>query len=419
MAFELTARQRRWLDALLILATIALAFVVIGFVGSVFFAFGDVILVFFLAWLLSFVLTPAAAGLERAIPSNNRVVAVVVIYALVIGGLMLLLLLVANALARSISDLIVSLPSLRDNLPTILAPWQQRLDDLGLAVNLVDQARILVDNVNRYAAELAGPLQQIAVASLGVLGNVLFVVILSLYMSIDRDRILSFLYRLVPRGWENEARLLQVSLYRSFGGFLRGQAIVGLVYAGVAFVTSVLLNLGFLPVTTAAAGILMAIPFFGPFFSWLPPVLVAILFKPDAVLPAVALMGVGWFIVMNVLQPRVMGEAVGIHPIVVLGSVIIGSKIAGITGAIFGIPIAAVLSTFFFYFFSRATERGTVATRAARRVERRFGRKVRQPVEPEPGVDDDVDETAASVSGPIGDPRPRPAEQRPADSGGQ
>ena len=61
-------------------------------------------------------------------------------------------------------------------------------------------------------------------------------------------------------------------------------------------------------------------------------------------------MGVGWLIVMNVLQPRLMQEAVGIHPIVVLGSVLIGSKIAGITGAIFGIPIAAVLSAFFFHF---------------------------------------------------------------------
>ena len=43
-------------------------------------------------------------------------------------------------------------------------------------------------------------------------------------------------------------------------------------------------------------------------------------------------MGVGWILVMNVLQPRLMQEAVGIHPIVVLGSVLIGSKVAGITG---------------------------------------------------------------------------------------
>jgi hypothetical protein len=87
-----------------------------------------------------------------------------------------------------------------------------------------------------------------------------------------------------------------------------------------------------------------------------------------------------------------MEEAVGIHPIVVLGSVLIGSKIAGITGAIFGIPIAAVLSAFFFYYLGQAHDAGPVTERAARRVEAREGRPVRVPREPAPGVDIDVDE---------------------------
>ncbi len=405
MALELTTRQQRWLNALLVLSTIAVGFIVVGFVGSVFFAFGDIVLVFFLAWLISFVLTPGTAALERALPRLHRVVSTVVVYGVVIGLLLLIVLLVANALAGSTSDLIASLPTLRQNLPQLLAPWQQRFDDLGLAVDLVAQGGIVLDNLNHYAAQLVGPLQQIAVASLGVLGNVLIVVIMSLYITIDRERILSFLYRLVPPGWETEARLLQVSLARSFGGFLRGQAVIGLVYAAVAAVTSLILDLQFLPVTTAAAGLLMAIPFFGPFVSWIPPVLVAVLLRPEATIPAIALMGAGWFVVMNVLQPRLMGEAVGIHPIVVLGSVLVGSKIAGITGAIFGIPIAAVLSAFFFHFFARAGDRGTVATRAALRLEAREGRRVRMPVEPEPGIDADVEDSTTT-----GPPRPSTAD---------
>jgi predicted PurR-regulated permease PerM len=101
-------------------------------------------------------------------------------------------------------------------------------------------------------------------------------------------------------------------------------------------------------------------------------------------------MGIGWLVVMNVLQPRLMQEAVGIHPIVVLGSVLIGSKIAGITGAIFGIPIAAVISAFFFHFLVISREPSPVATRAAKRIEEREGRTVRIPREPAPGIDPDV-----------------------------
>jgi predicted PurR-regulated permease PerM len=393
MTLALTPRQRRWLDALLILATIAVGFVVIGFVGQLFAAFGDIFLVFFLAWLVSFILTPATVALERAIKGIPRVIAVVVVYGVVIGAFVVLLLLAANALVVSIGDFIESAPRIRDDLPAILAPWQERIDSLGFAVNLVALGQQFLDNLSTYAEALSGPLQQVAFASLGVLGNGLFVVILSLYGSVDRERILSFLYRLVPPGWEVEARLFQVTLYRSFGGFLRGQVAMGLVYAAVAATTSVILNLDFLPVTTAAAGILMAIPFFGPFVAWAPPVLVAVLLKPDTTLPTIALMTAGWFLVMNVVQPRLMSNAVGIHPIVVLGSVIVGSRIAGVPGAIFGIPIAAVLSAFFFHFFTRASDRGTVTARAVQRVEAREGRPVRQPVEPAAGIDADVEPT--------------------------
>jgi predicted PurR-regulated permease PerM len=119
-------------------------------------------------------------------------------------------------------------------------------------------------------------------------------------------------------------------------------------------------------------------------------VIVALLVRPDMALPAVILMAVGWILVMNALQPRLMQEAVGIHPIVVLGSVLVGSKIAGVSGAIFGIPIAAVISAFFFHFLILSREPSPIATRAARRLEAREGRPVRIPREPAPGIDPDV-----------------------------
>jgi hypothetical protein len=107
-------------------------------------------------------------------------------------------------------------------------------------------------------------------------------------------------------------------------------------------------------------------------------------------------MGIAWFVTMNVISPRMMSGAVGIHPIVVLASVVIGGKIAGVAGAIFGIPIAAVLSVFFFHWFGRSRENGTVTDRATKRLAQREGRDVRRPREPVPGVDADVDEVAGA-----------------------
>jgi predicted PurR-regulated permease PerM len=167
---------------------------------------------------------------------------------------------------------------------------------------------------------------------------------------------------------------------------------MGFVYFLIALGTNLLLGLPLAALTSVAAGFLQMIPFFGPFISWAPPVIVALVLKPDAVVPTILLMGAGWVVVMNVLQPRIMQGAVGIHPIVVLGSVLIGGRIAGIPGAIFGIPIAAVVSAFVMEFLQRTSGDRSVAGRAARRLEERDGKPVRIPREPTPGSATDIDD---------------------------
>ena len=155
----------------------------------------------------------------------------------------------------------------------------------------------------------------------------------------------------------------------------------------------------------------MAIPFFGPFVAWVPPVLVAILTKPEATVPVSIVVALGWVVVMNWLQPRIMAQSLRIHPLVVLGSVLVGLKVAGITGAIFGIPIAAVISALILYQINRHRGNGPVAARAAARVGRREGRSIRAPREPDPTVDTDVEGAPGASS------EPPPAKPAPAPEG--
>ena len=391
-------RERRLVNALLILGVIVLFFIAISLAGAAVAFFGDVLLAFFLAWLLAFIISPLVTRIVTVDPRVPRVVATVVVYTLIVALLVFLVLVIAQALSTSITQFVNSLPEIRANIDTIVGPMQRWLDGIGLAqVDLATQALAVLDNLDGIAAQLIVPLQSIAVASVGAIGTMLIVFILSIYMVIDRDAIMAFLFRLVPPTYAEEARLLQTSVGRSFGGFLRGQTIMGVVYFGVALITNLALGLDLAGLTATVAGVLMAIPFFGPFFAWAPPLVAALVFKPDALLPAAILMGAGWMVVMNALQPRIMQGAVGIHPIVVLGSVLIGSKMAGIPGAIFGIPVAAVVSAFFFHFLRRTSGDRSVAGRAAKRLEEREGRPVRIPREPVPGQSVDVEPVDAPV----------------------
>ena len=398
-------RDRRLLSALLILGVIAVFFFIVSQLSQLFFYFGDIFLTFFLAWLLAFIISPLVSRIVDAIPRLPRAAATILVYVAVVLVLVLIVVVAAGALATSITQFAASIPDIRTNLPTMIAPWQQWLDSIGLGqIDLLAQAQAALANLDDIAAALIAPLQAIAVASLSVVGTLLIVFFLSIYMVLDRDDILAFLFRIVPPAYAEEARLLETSVSRSFGGFLRGQALMGAVYFLVALGTNLLLGLPLAALTSVLAGLLQMIPFFGPFISWAPPVVVALVLQPESALPALILMGAGWIVVMNVLQPRIMQGAVGIHPIVVLGSVLIGSRIAGIPGAIFGIPIAAVVSAFLLEFLHRTSADRTVAGRAARRLEERDGRPVRIPREPVPGSATDIDELV------LDEPDPEPGE---------
>ncbi len=375
----LTQRERRWLDTLLALGTLAVALILVGLLANLLLFFGDILLVFFLAWLLAFVLSPVASLLERFTPGLPRGISVLLTYGLLLVVLALLVLYAAQVLANSITTFVAGAPELQRRLLQILQEYQPRLNQLGIRIDVAAEAQAFLSNLPSVAIPVSG----FALAGLELLGNILIILFLSLYMVLDRDRILAFGVRVVPPQYAEEFRLFERSVSRSFGGFLRGQAIMGLLYGALAAAVGAWLHLPYTPILAFGSGILQAIPFFGPFVSWAPPVIDAIVSEPTAIVPSLVVMWIGWLIVMNVVQPRLMAGTVGIHPLVVLGSVIVGGKLAGVPGAIFGIPVAAVLSSFFFYYLNRATaDPRTVAVRAARRVAEREGHRVRVPVPP-------------------------------------
>lgn len=391
--------EGRWIRALLILATLTVALVFAGLAANVVLYFSDIILILVMAWVFAFVLSPVIGGIKRILPLAPRSLVVVTVYA----GLFLVLgvfgLVIATELATSIVNFTEELPALQERLPQILGEWQDRLAVLGLHVDLVVVANETLDGIAESAGQFVGPLQQLALASLGMLGNLMFMIFLSLFIVIDKDRLLGFVNQVTPPRFAGEVRLFQTSVAASFGGFIRGQALQGLVYGAIAATGSVILDIDYIPLTTALVAILQFIPFFGPFVSWAPPVAAAILTQPDAVIPITIIMAAGWFLTMNIVQPRVMASSVGIHPVVVLVSVLIGLRIQGVVGAIFAIPVAAVISAFFFHYLNRSQGGPRdVTSRAAKRVEARMGHPVRVPTPPPVTGAGGVPLTAASAT---------------------
>jgi predicted PurR-regulated permease PerM len=387
--------ERRWLRAFLILGTLVLAFVLLGQVATILVFFTDILLILLLAWLLAFMISPIVGLILRAVPWLPRVVVVAFIYLALGFALAWGAIVTAASLVQTVSgfvDFVLSDPeALRRELEATLAAWQVWLNGQGIQVDLIRAAEDALSSLAAVADDLVGPLTGLAAASAAALAQLLIVIFLSLFIVLDKDRIVAYLNRLVPPRWSAEAKLFETSVASSFGGFIRGQAIQGVILAVVAVGVHMALGLPFTPGSAALVGLLQAVPFFGPILSWAPPVVIA--------------MAVGWFFVNNIVLPRVMASAVGIHPVAVLVSVLVGLKVAGIAGAIFALPVAAVLAAFFHHFLLRnATGGGDVATRAARRLEVREGRRVRVPHPPS------IEEGAAAPADDV----PAPESDRPA-----
>src|SRR5258705_1165567 len=99
-------RNGRLVGAILVLAAVALFFIVVGQVAGAFFFFGDIFLTFFLAWLLAFIISPIVAPLTAIDPRLPRAVAAVIVYTVVVLLLVIFVVGAAGALATSTAEVV-------------------------------------------------------------------------------------------------------------------------------------------------------------------------------------------------------------------------------------------------------------------------------------------------------------------------
>ena len=119
----------------------------------------------------------------------------------------------------------------------------------------------------------------------------------------------------------------------------------------------VLLGVPFAGVLAVLSGLTMIIPFFGPIIAEIPVLAVTLLGAPDVFIWVLVLTIALQQVVLNVLGPRIMSNAIGIHPIFVFLALLIGSRIAGFWGVFLAMPVAGIINTFVRYAFQVAQGR--------------------------------------------------------------
>lgn len=345
----LGTRERRWLLAFLILGSVYFASLLLQQALFVLGGFSSILLILFLAWLMAFVMAPFVnaladrVGVPRGLAATIAyLVALVAVGALIFG--------LVTAISEQVRQVSATFPQTASKVEATLRSWQQTLDLGRFNIDLVKVFKDLQNSLGPLAAAVFGQAQAIAGATIGAIGSFVLILILSLYMVMDSQRILNRVNRIVPNRYKDELEIFERTVARAFGGFLRAQLVLVAVQAVLVTLIWVVFGLPYLFLVVTLSALAMFIPFFGPPLALIPPIIAAWFYGPAWFIPiTIVLIGVQT-VVVNWLQPRLMRGALGMHPILVLVALLVGAQVAGVWGALFGIPVVAVLNVFLNYF---------------------------------------------------------------------
>lgn len=341
-------RERRWLIGFLVLGSAYFAVLLLERLLDVVGSFGSIVLIIFLAWLLSFVMSPVVSWLEERLDApRSGVVIATYLLALVVFGFVLFY--TGAAITQQVAELAESYPQTERDIVAVLGDWERSLQFGRLQVDLTDLYAGAVTQVEQLGRDVVEQAQGIAGVTIAALGSLFLIIVISLYMLMDSQRILGRLRAAVPRRYTDEAELFERSIVRAFGGFLRAQLILAAMQALLVAVVGTAFDIPYLFLWGTISALAMLIPFFGPPLALIPPIIGAVLFAGGAAIPVTVILVVVQTVLVNWLQPRLMRGALGLHPILVLVGLLFGSQVAGVWGAIFGIPIIAVLWVFVSY----------------------------------------------------------------------
>lgn len=353
------------LRILLALVTVLVAMWVISITWSLLASVGDILLLFFLAWVITFLLAPVSNFLiSRKFP---RVLAVSLVY-------IALLVVISGAIVLMVPALQSQVTQLADEIKSDLSA--ERLAALNqTAVDLLHRfgfsqrdAQHIVTQISQQVPGWAGSLANGAVnfattlvtSIMTILFDTALVIIISFYMMLDGKKLVESIVRKLPPRWEPDIRMFQRHVNDTFGGFFRAQIIIALIYGMFTWIVLLVLGQsnGFL--ASLLAGLIMMIPFIGSFGAFVPPLLLVLLQTPnDQLLGKIAvlvvLLIVAQQIALQLIAPRVFGKTLGVNPLVLFAALLLGAKWGGVWGAFFAGPVVAVFVAVGVTFYDRLT----------------------------------------------------------------
>jgi len=340
-------RRRRYLQIAFGIAALVVAVCVL-------FLLRDFLGAFVIGAAIAFLIQPAVIRLHAA--GVPRVLAIVVVFFAIIVALAGLVLLIVPLGVNEVSQLQVQAPSLA-------AAAQDRLNGLqpvrvfGIDIDLKGVTATVSSHLREYLLGQFGNAVTLGLTALTTALQLLLMFIVAFLLALEAPAVRRDLRRFVPSDYRTDFDQIWRQVRKMLYAYLRGQLIIagligicsGIACAAIGLPDPVALGL--------IAGVTALIPYIGPFLGAVPAILVGLSLSPGTALLIGLLYLLISNVILNVIYPKVMGDAVRLPPILVIVALIAGFSWGGILGMFVAVPIAATLRILFDHIYPRLYER--------------------------------------------------------------
>lgn len=326
----------------------------------------SVLLPFFVAWLLAYLLYPLVHFVQYRLRLRNRILSIVVallfVFALLTGFFALIVPpIIKEAIHISeLATLYFNDVMTQTNMSKYIQNIVDYLSNKNTLVNLVQQSSF-IDALQTVMLQTWNIVASTVNVALGVLG--VFVVLLYMFfILVDYEKICQGWVNLIPAGKRNFTSMVVQDVQNGMNAYFRGQSLIALI-------VGILFSIGFLIIDFPMAiglglfiGFLNLVPYM-QLFGFIPTVLLAILKATETgesfwfiMLCALAVFAVVQIIQDMYLTPRIMGHVMGLNPAIILLSLSVWGSLMGIIGLIIALPLTTLLLSYYRRFILKEVE---------------------------------------------------------------
>ena len=340
-------RRRRYLQIAFGVAALIVAITVL-------YLLRDFLGAFVLGSAIAFLIQPAVLRLHAA--GVPRVLAIVVIFIAIIVALAGLVLLIVPLGVNEVAQL-------QAQIPTLAAAAQDRLNSLqpvrvfGIDIDLKGVSESVSSHLREYLLGQFGNAVTLGVTALTTVLQLLLMFIVAFLLALEAPAVRRDLRRLVPNDYRTDFDQIWRQVRKMLYAYVRGQLIVAALIGVCSGVACFVLGLPDPVALGLIAGVTALIPYLGPFIGAIPAILVGLSQSPETALAIALVYILISNVILNVVYPKIVGDAVKLPPILVIVALIAGFSWGGILGMFVAVPIAATLRILFDHIYPRLYER--------------------------------------------------------------